>query len=133
MTNLIFLSSRFYLSGLLVLLIIVIEIINSFFIFDFGGINFNNLLAWLLKISFFVYLTWLGIKENRLAEKIGEDNLKLGLILGLILAVFKIFFYHRLWTIFNLMAEPLILGLIAGGIGWIGVWGWEKWKGGRAV
>ncbi len=35
-----------------------------------------------------------------------------GFLAGLLIAIFKIFWYHKFWTFFNLVAEPLLLGLL---------------------
>jgi len=34
-----------------------------------------------------------------------------GFLAGLLLAIFKIFWYHKFWTFFNLISEPLLMTL----------------------
>lgn len=35
-----------------------------------------------------------------------------GFLIGLAVAIFKIFWYHKFWTFFNLISEPLLTGLV---------------------
>lgn len=35
-----------------------------------------------------------------------------GFLSGLMVAIFKIFWYHKFWTFFNLVAEPLLMALL---------------------
>lgn len=35
-----------------------------------------------------------------------------GFLAGLLIAIFRIFWYHKFWTFFNLIAEPLLFGLL---------------------
>ena len=78
-----------------------------------GLVNFT-------RIAIFVYLTASGVKRYWATKKqILAAAVLAGLVTGMILALFQLFWYFELWTFFNLIGQPLLLaaeGLI---ISWL--------------
>lgn len=78
-------------------------------------INFTRLAA-------FVYLTVYGVKVLGAQKKQIMAAAALGgLVAGVILAVFQLFWYFKLWTFFNLIGQPLLLAAQGLVVSWL-VW-----------
>ncbi|MFH1226106.1 MAG: hypothetical protein V1684_02405 [bacterium] len=59
------------------------------------------------------YLLSRSVKNRiNLAQPAYTAGALAGLLAGLLLAIFKIFWYHKFWTFFNLISEPLMLGFL---------------------
>lgn len=113
------------------LLLILIFVIN-----DYGGwgsfswliIHLGPMVVYLIG---FVLMTWLIIRQaprqedswKGLAGRLFANAFFAGMISGFLVAVFKLFWYYELWTVFNLITEPLITGFI--GLIITGVLGWS--------
>ena len=80
-----------------------------------GLINFS-------RISAFVYLTVSGFKRFLATKKqILTASVLGGLVAGVILALFQLFWYRQLWAFFNLIGQPLLLaaeGLVISWLTW---------------
>lgn len=78
-----------------------------------GLINFT-------RIAIFVYLATSGVKRywaNK--QQILSAAVLGGLVGGVILALFQLFWYHDLWTVFNLIGQPLLLAAEGLVISWL--------------
>ncbi len=76
----------------------------------------------LLIVDFFVfgYLMWrVKRKEKETMWQGAITCFFAGFGLGLIMSIFKVFWVREFWTIFNLITEPVFMGLVAGGVGLI--------------
>lgn len=68
-----------------------------------GLINFT-------RITIFAYLATSGVKRYwATKQQVLSAAVLGGLVGGVILALFQLFWYHDLWTIFNLIGQPLLL------------------------
>jgi len=72
----------------------------------------------LLIVCYLTFITILAIKKYQAKqEQVLIANVTGGLITSLAIAIFQLFWHGRLWTIFNLIALPLLsiaLGLVLG-------------------
>jgi len=91
----------------------IYELSGSLFFFDV----LYYVLAW--EVIIFAYagfrIAWQS-GSYRLAARNGAI---IGFFLGIIIAIFKILWFYQLWTVFNLLTEPieyLLLGLIVSGL-----------------
>jgi len=71
------------------------------------------------RIALFSYLATVGVKRFK-ANKIQLTAAAIigGGILGLLLAIFQLFWYFELWTFFNLIGQPLLLAAEGAVICW---------------
>lgn len=66
-----------------------------------------------LTAGWVAYLLVKAVKNKiGLAQPAYNAGALAGFLAGLLLAIFKIFWYHKFWTFFNLVSEPLMLGLL---------------------
>ena|SRR3989338_3481823 len=66
------------------------------------------------------YLTIVAIKQSSAGKKQTLTAVTIGgILVGLVLAVFQLFWYFELWTFFNLLGQPLLLGLEGLVISWL--------------
>ncbi len=80
-----------------------------------GLINFT-------RLAVFVYLAVSGVKRYWANKKqILTASVLGGLVAGIILALFQLFWYFELWTFFNLIGQPLLLAAEGLVISWL-VW-----------
>ena len=83
-----------------------------------------------ILISYFFY--WiilagtLGLIAGAAADRLRHEDDRLlvstfvaGVMLGLLIAIFKVGVHRELWTLFNILAEPMRTGLLGLVIGWL--------------
>jgi hypothetical protein len=95
------------------------ESMSEFFIFDVFYY------ALIIEIIIFIWVG-LGLRQAqgrpillRGRNEAAKVGLLAGFILGFILAIFKLVWYYKLWTAFNLITEPVttaILGFLVSGV-----------------
>jgi len=87
------------------LILVVIEIITSL-------LWNKEVLNWFLDFLLFIGLSWYFIKVYQ-AKQIQVIILSIlsGLIIGLLMALFKLIWLHKVYWFFNLISEPLITAL----------------------
>jgi len=100
------------------ILIIILHLLSSFesfsrvFIFDnpMDSLFYYTLI---IEVIAFIYFGW---RAKRILGKGYKERARIGLIggliLGFILAIFELIWYHKLWTVFNLITEPVMTGII---------------------
>ncbi|MDP2586387.1 MAG: hypothetical protein Q8P32_01285 [Candidatus Komeilibacteria bacterium] len=72
------------------------------------------------RLSAFVYLTVSGVKRYLANKKqILTAAVLGGLLAGVILGLFQLFWYRDLWTVFNLIGQPLLLAAEGLVISWL--------------
>lgn len=75
---------------------------------------------WVVLTALFVGLTEMCWRHRAFDETNLLTRLFVaGCALGFVLAVYRVAIYLQLWTVFNLLAEPLRTGLYAIVVGWI--------------
>ena len=73
-----------------------------------------------LRFVLFAYLAITAIKKFKADKKqLYTAVILAGIITGCVLAVFQLFWYFELWTIFNLIGQPLLFALIGLVVAWI--------------
>ncbi len=83
------------------------ESLSGFFVWDV------YYYSWVVELIALIYFAW-QVSKLRMSSS-GKIGFLAGFILGLIVAIFRLIWYHKLWTIFNLVTEPIIIALI----GWL--------------
>ena len=80
----------------------------------------NYVVYWVLLTALFVGLTELCWRHRAFDEMNLLTRLfVVGGILGLVLAIYRVALHWQLWTVFNILAEPLRTGLYAMAVGWV--------------
>ncbi len=77
-------------------------------------------LYWILILSSCALFSVIEFRDLRRSE----DRAVVGVMtaaasVGLCVALAKLFFYHELWTVFNILAEPMRTALVALVVAWI--------------
>ena len=114
---------RLFRSAVFIIVVSVsLLVINEYFL----RIKFNvwpavpYIFYWLIIAIAFFYLLlipWQRYNENN--ERLMVEAFMTGIILGLAIAVYKTFAYRELWTIFNLLAEPIRIALFGLLVIWV--------------
>jgi hypothetical protein len=74
----------------------------------------------LARIILFVYLAVSGLRQFKATKPQLLSAAIIGaLFAGVILAVFQLFWYFKLWTIFNLLGQPLLMAAEALIVNWL--------------
>jgi len=83
----------------------------------------SQLMEWLIggiRLGVFSYLTISGIKQFlAFKRQILAAAVLSGLLAGIILAIFQLFWYFELWVIFNLLGQPLLLAFEGLIVSWL--------------
>ena len=101
-------SLEFYwkASRLFMAVLVVLEIINIIFeVYEYG--------YWIIEVVIFIFFTAWLLKKWRV--KLATAVIAcayLGIIAGLILAIFDIIWYHQWWYLLNLIRKPFLVGLV---------------------
>ena len=70
-----------------------------------------------LIFSSLLLISWQCYQQDE--ERLMVEAFMAGLIIGLAIAVYKILAYYQLWTLFNLLAEPIRTALFGLLVIWI--------------
>src|SRR3989338_4909146 len=70
-----------------------------------------------ITFSALVLIPWQRYQQEK--ERLMVEAFMAGLIIGLAIAVYKILVYYQLWTLFNLLAEPIRTALFGLLVIWI--------------
>ena len=70
-----------------------------------------------ITFSALVLIPWQRYQQEK--ERLMVEAFMAGLIIGLAIAVYKILAYYQLWTLFNLLAEPIRTALFGLLVIWI--------------
>lgn len=74
----------------------------------------------LVRVALFVYLTISAIRQFKANKKQTLTAAVIGgMGVGIILAVFQLFWYFEIWAFFNLIGQPLMLALEGLIVGWV--------------
>lgn len=121
----------FYLSFIKwpVLLGIALEIILRLtvdYFFEDWTLGRIDLIAWIIRLLIFGYI---GFKIARAYGEIPQmgflSGLMGGLGLGIVIAIFRFFEGFRVWKIFNLFSEPILVALVGCLVGFLVIYLWE--------
>ena len=112
------------------LLLIAVSLADDFGLFGYLSWLVTHFLPAIIYLISFSLMSWLVVRQaprqesswRPLAMRLFANSFFAGLIVGFGVAFFKLFWYHQLWTVFNLITEPLITALI--GLIIVGVGGW---------
>jgi len=91
----------------------IYELSGSLFFFDV----LYYVLAW--EVVVFAYAGFRIARQSGSYRLAARNGAIIGFFLGVIIAIFKILWFYKLWTVFNLLTEPieyLLLGLIVSGL-----------------
>ena len=81
----------------------------------------------LARVFLLAYLAVLAIKQYQADKKQALAVTAFGgILVGLVLAVFQLFWYFELWTFFNLLGQPLLLGAEGLVIAWLATFIFKK-------
>jgi len=110
-------------SGVFIIIISVLSLILNEYFFR---IKFNvwpvisYSVYWLIMAMAFsalILIPWQRYQEN--SERLIVEAFVTGVIIGLAVAIYKIFAYYELWTLFNLLAEPIRTALFGLLVAWV--------------
>ncbi len=92
-------------------------------IFPVWRVWMEEVVSPLLWLVYLFFLGWLFSKIRvDFKEGLWQATVTVflaGLSLGILIAIFKLIWFHEYWTIFNLIIEPMVLALLGAGIGMI--------------
>jgi len=75
---------------------------------------------WLIDIVSFIYVGWAVYwKRKDSFREAGTAAVMMGVLIGLLMAVFRLIYFHKLYLIFNLIAEPIRSGLLGLLVVWL--------------
>jgi len=101
-------SLEFYwkTSRLFIAVLVVLEIINIIFeVYVYGH--------WIIEVVIFILFTAWLLKRWRVKLTTAIMGcVILGIIAGLLLAIFDIIWYHQWWYLLNLIRKPFLVGLV---------------------
>ncbi|OGY89961.1 MAG: hypothetical protein A2927_02680 [Candidatus Komeilibacteria bacterium RIFCSPLOWO2_01_FULL_45_10] len=104
---------------ILLILEIGIRVLQSKYLVTLNPAIFN----WTInaaRLILFVYLTLAAVRQFKADKKQTMLGAALGgIMVGLMLAIFQLFWYLELWTVFNLIGQPLLLGAEGLLISWL--------------
>jgi len=104
---------------ILLLLEIGLRVMQTEYFYDAPLAIFEWLIT-LARICLFVYLAVLALRQFKATKPQLLAAAIIGaLFTGVILAVFQLFWYFKLWTIFNLLGQPLLMAAEALIISWL--------------
>ncbi|MFH1173194.1 MAG: hypothetical protein V1692_01530 [bacterium] len=96
--------------------IILIILTDRFWSNAFWWADYDFYITLALKVIAAFWAAWLLLdylkKKTPVAGPGYTAGAVAGLTIGLIVAIFKIFWYHQFWTFFNLISEPLLTALV---------------------
>jgi len=100
----------------IVLLEIILIIFTERYWYDiFWWQDYNSYILILLKVLIAFWVAQSVYKSLRKKTSVVAPayttGAMAGFLAGLLIAIFKIFWYHKFWTFFNLISEPLIMTL----------------------
>lgn len=81
---------------------------------------FPYTIYWLIMAMAFsalILVPWQRYQEN--SERLMVEAFFTGVIIGLAVAVYKVFAYYELWTLFNLLSEPIRTALFGLLVAWV--------------
>ena len=105
-----------YYLGVIILPIIVVVVAEIFLIIYEASIYF----FWIINIISFVYIAWaIYLRRKDSFTEAGTAAVMMGVIIGFLVAVFKLIYFHKVYLIFNLIAEPVRTGLLGLVIVWL--------------
>lgn len=115
-----FLARRPWLiSVLAIICLVVLDLISTMF-WNTASVWINYALYWLILTGLFFFLSEYSWRQYAIDElKLFTRLFAVGFILGLSIAIYRGLYVMELWTLFNLLAEPLRAGLYAILIGWV--------------
>jgi len=77
-------------------------------------------LVGLARLSLFSYLAFSAIRQFKAtARQVMTAAVLGGLVVGFIMALFQLVWYFELWTLFNLIGQPLVMALEGLVISWL--------------
>ena len=104
---------------ILLLLEIGLRVMQTRYFYDAPPEIFEWLIT-LARIALFVYLAVLAVRQFKATKPQLLAVAVIGaLFAGVILAVFQLFWYFKLWTIFNLLGQPLLMAAEGLVISWL--------------
>jgi RsiW-degrading membrane proteinase PrsW (M82 family) len=70
-----------------------------------------------ITFSALMFITWQRYQHE--SERLRIETFLAGIFLGLAIAIYKVFAYRELWTVFNLLAEPIRTALFGLLVTWV--------------
>lgn len=115
-----FLARRpWVVSVLAIICLVVLDLLVTMF-WSGASVWVNYILYWVILTGLFVFLSEYSWRQYAIDEmKLLTRLFVVGFIVGLCVAIYRSLYVMELWTLFNLMAEPLRAGLYAILIGWV--------------
>ena len=108
-----------------IILEIIFRLLVSYFLEDWTSGRID-LIAWIIRLLIFIYI---GFKIARTYGEIPQmgflSGLMGGLGMGIIVAIFRFFEGFKIWKIFNLFSEPILVALVGCLVGFLIVYLWE--------
>lgn len=84
------------------------------------ALHLSGLYGWFIKLVLAALLGVIFVGPRHLTPKVAAaGGATLGLVMGLIVAIIEIVWYRQLWTVFNLIAEPLATALLGLAASWL--------------
>jgi len=105
-----------YYLGIIILPILVISIAEIVMVIYEVPIYF----FWAINIITFLYIAWaIYLRRHDSFTEAGTAAVMLGVVVGLFLAIFRIIYFHKVYLVFNLIAEPIRTGILGLAIVWL--------------
>jgi len=104
-----------YYLGVIILPIIVVAVAEI--VMTIYGVSYY--FFWAIDIASFIYVAWaIYLRRRDTLAEAGTAAVMTGVMIGLIAAIFKLIYFHKLYLIFNLIAEPVRTGLLGLVLAW---------------
>jgi hypothetical protein len=105
-----------YYLGIIILPIIVVmaaEIVMIIY-------NVSLYFFWAIDVVSFIYVAWaIYLRRHDTFTEAGTASVMMGILIGLFIAIFKLIYFHKVYLIFNLIAEPVRTGLLGLVLAWL--------------
>lgn len=105
-----------YYLGIIILPILVITIAEIIMVIYEIPIYF----FWTINVISFFYIAWaIYLRRHDSFTEAGTAAVMLGVVVGLFLAIFRIIYFHKVYLLFNLIAEPIRTGILGLAVVWL--------------
>ncbi|MFH1598563.1 MAG: hypothetical protein ABIB97_05910 [Patescibacteria group bacterium] len=105
-----------YYLGIILLPIIVVTIAEAVMIVFEVKVYF----FWIINVVSFIYVGWaIYLRRRDSFTEAGTAAAMMGVLIGLLIAIFKIIYFRKVYLIFNLIAEPVRTGILGLVVVWL--------------
>ncbi len=105
----------YYLGVILlpVIVVVIAEIVMTIF-------EVSLYFIWAINVISFIYVAWaIYLRRKDTFTEAGTAVVMMGVLIGFLMAVFKLIYVYKVYLIFNLIAEPIRTGLLGLVIVWL--------------